>query len=437
MSRFHTVLAAALALALGASGCTSRCARVASARAALLAREPAGQRAADGVVTLPFARANALFAELLAQKPLRIALEAAELGLLRVAVPAGLAVQVREVRLEPAPAERVRLAIHLTLSDAEEELTTLTGVVELEPELVRHSADTSLVLALSPEKLLELSPDLGARPRAALARALSRWLPAPLRGKIPASALDAAVAELGQALAATTYRAVRRNLLSQLGELTRLTLRLPDLPLERTALRSLQHPVPALELELYSSLPIRPLASPASPRPNGEDITVELTASTAAELANWAIARGLAPRWYTRDLAPSPRGEFRPLFDYRAEDRAHPWKIASLQERGGCSYFLVGARAELAVRSEKLEVTVTDRQLEAAETSWLMRAAAWLKFLLTGAIDRSRRVAAHTELTIGGRTLRSEVVSAELAHDRLRFGLELRAVTTPTRAANR
>lgn len=432
MSRFHQALAVALASALCASGCTSRCARVASARTALLAREPTGPRAADGKVTLPFARANALFAELLAQRPLQVTLEAAELGPMRVAVPAGLAVQIREVRLEPAPTERLRLALTVVLRDADEELTSLRGVAELEPELVRHGTDTSLVLALAPEKLLELSPDLGPRPRAALARALTRWLPAPLRGRIPAAALDTAVAELAQSLAAITYRAVRRSLLSQLGELTRLSLRLPDLPLERTALRSMEHPIPALELELFSSLPVRALPSAQQPRASGDEITIELTASTGAELANWAIAQGHAPQWYTRDLAPSPRGEFRPLFDYRAEDRAHPWKIASLQERGGCSYFLVGASARLALRGGKLEVTVTDRQLEAAETSWLLRAAAWVKFLLTGAIDRSRRVAAHTQLTIGGRTLRSEVVAAELAHDRLRFGLRLSAVTPPT-----
>lgn len=438
MACLRALVASALLLALGASGCTSRCARVASARTELLARPAAGPgaaaRAADGRVTLPFSRANALFAELLAAKPLRVELAAAELGRWRVVVPSGLAAVVREVRLEPAPAERVRLAITLALYDADEELTTLAGVAELAPELVRRGADTALVLELRPENLLELRPDLGSRPRAALARALARWLPGPLRGRIPASALDVAVGELGQSLAAVAYQAVRRSLLPRVGELTRLTLRLPDLPLERTALRSSKLPVPALELELYSSLPVRPPPSASAPRPSGEQITVELTASTGAELANWAIAHGLAPRWYTRDLAPSPRGEFRPLFDYRADDRAHPWKIASLQERGGCSYFLVGASATMALRGGKLEVTVTDRQLEAAETSWLLRAAAWLKFQLTGAIDRSRRVAAHTELTIGGRTLRSEVVAAELQHDRLRFTLAVHAAAAPTPA---
>lgn len=65
------------------------------------------------------------------------------------------------------------------------------------------------------------------------------------------------------------------------------------------------------------------------------------------------------------------------------------------------------------------------------ETSWLLRAAAWLKYLLTGAIDRSRRVAAHTELTTGGRTLRSEVVAAELDQHRLRFALQPRAAAAP------
>ena len=47
-----------------------------------------------------------------------------------------------------------------------------------------------------------------------------------------------------------------------------------------------------------------------------------MSGSAVAELANWAIDEGHAPRWYDRSLKPTEKGEFRPRFDYVAADRA-------------------------------------------------------------------------------------------------------------------
>ena len=58
----------------------------------------------------------------------------------------------------------------------------------------------------------------------------------------------------------------------------------------------------------------------------------------------------------------------------------------------------------------------------------MIEAAAWVKYFFTGAIDRSKRVAAHTQLAIGGRTLATQVIAAQLAHDELRIGLRFDVV---------
>lgn len=152
-----------------------------------------------------------------------------------------------------------------------------------------------------------------------------------------------------------------------------------------------------------------------------------MSGSAVAELANWAIDHGHAPRWYTRSLTPSESGEFRPRFDYVAEDRAHPFKVYAFQERGGCSYFKVGVRASVAITGDKLEVIALDRALEASAANPAIEAAAWVKYFVTGSIDRSKKLAAQTQLTVGGRPLATQIVGAALDDDELRFALKFSA----------
>jgi len=48
---------------------------------------------------------------------------------------------------------------------------------------------------------------------------------------------------------------------------------------------------------------------------------------------------------------------------------------------------------------------------------------AWMKYFLTGWVDRSKQVAAHTRLVAGHRALETRVVGAALGHDELSFTL--------------
>jgi hypothetical protein len=150
--------------------------------------------------------------------------------------------------------------------------------------------------------------------------------------------------------------------------------------------------------------------------------TVELSGSTAAEVANWALDRHYLPRWYDRGLTPRPDGEFTPRFDFVADD-AHPFKIHVLQQRGGCSYFRVGVAATVGMTGELLTATATDRALETASANPVLEIAATVKYFLFGWIDQSKQLAAHTTLSVGGRTLDTRVVAAALDRGELRFGL--------------
>lgn len=412
------MLKSLLALALVTSGCGSRCKEVRSARDGLANRALVAQRGADVRVTVPFERANTLFTETLAAEPLTMVLPAPSLGPIEITIPQ-IAGTVREVRLMPGAAGKIQFAIRVEVRDAAAEVAMLSVVAEVEPRLERSDGTTALVIGFGPENLISIQPDLAPEARVSLGGAVSRWVPDRMRGKVPKVILDAATSKLGNHLTGEAYELVRGTLLKRLGELTRLHLRLPDVPIAKVDIRSTTK---LLVVDLVTDLPVR-RGLPAA-RDDATEVGVVMSGSAVAELANWSIDHGHAPRWYTRSLTPSASGEFRPRFDYVAEDRAHPFKVYAFQDRGGCSYFKVGVRAQIALSGDTLTVTALDRELEASAANPVIEAAAWAKYFITGSFDRSKKLAAHTQLTVGGRALETRVVGAALVDDELRFALK-------------
>lgn len=463
MTRISSILAAAAAAAAAATttACGSRCPEVASARDALTTRAAAPDRGRDVRVVLPFVSVNELLAATLREQPLAVPLDPPDLGPIQLVAPISLTAVVLDIELRPAAPDRVRFATHLEIRDATEPLTTLAVVAEVAPVLEHRDGADELLLRLGGDSVISLNAELPADAEAALLRAVTRWLPSALRDRIPRALLDGAARKLGAHLVGGAYDQLRRHLLSRLGERTALRLRLPDVPIRQVALRSLapsgvvaaaaassSATGGSLLVEILTDLPVRrglpalPLSAPSAPSASPSTFTVELSPSTTAELTNWAIEQGHLPRWYSRGLSPSPSGEYRPRFDYLAADDlhpaqpTHPFKIYAFQERGGCSYFRVGVEAELAMDGDRLRVTAVDRQLEASAASPLIEAAAWVKYFLFGSLDLSKRVAARTRLSIGGRSFESRVVAASLTPSELRFALQL-AVATPPAATSR
>ena len=361
---------------------------------------------------IPVERANALIAELLQAEPLSAPIDPPDLGPIELTTT--LAAHLREVRVQAAAADRVSFAIRLEIRDRDRELTTFALVTEVTPELQRTSDGATLAIGFGPANLLAVKPELGPDARRALGDALQRALP----DRIPRVMIDVAAGKLATHLTNGAYRALQATILKRAGELTRLALRLPDVPIARHAIRSTDR---TLAVDIVTDLPVR--RGLATPTTEPTDITVALSGSAVAELANWAIDRGHAPRWYSRTIEPRTDGEFRPHFDYIAEDRAHPLKVYSFQERGGCSYFRVGVRAAIAMDGEQLKATALDRELEQSSANPVIEAAAWVKYFVIGSLDRSKRVAAHTRITIGERTLETRVVEAGATNDEVRFAL--------------
>jgi hypothetical protein len=416
----------ALAVLAGlAGGCGANCAEIAARKRALTERTAVATAGPHARVRVPFARANRLLAELVRDPALRMPLQVPSLGPLTLAAPE-LTVVARGVELRPAAADQLRFAIELELDDADQPITTLTAITDVRPALVRTAEASELVAGFGPDNLRAVELQLRDQDGRALVDAVARWLPPALRGSVPRAVLDVAARKLAEYLTGRAYDALRATLLRRLGEVTALRIRLPALPIAATRVSSTPD---ALTVDLTTDLPVRrglaaaPPASAPGAGAGAGDVVVQLSESTAAELTNWSIARGHLPQHYTRGLEPRADGDYRPTFDYLAEDRRRPVKIHVFQDRNGCSYFQVGLRFDLRLAGDQLEVAVHDRLVEAADASTALEVGLWIKQLIQGSVDSSYRAAARTELTIGGRRFAARVLGAAASGDDLAFTL--------------
>lgn len=413
--RVRAIVAAILILA---NGCGSRCHEVQRARTAL-AHAGAPDRTADVRVSVPLDRANELIAELLRAEPLEAPIDVPDLGPIEVMTT--LRARLRDVRVQPGGPDKLRFAIRLEIRDDERTLTTLGLVTEVAPQLERDSDGAMLAIGFGPENLLSVKPELGRDASRALTDAVTRALPGPIRDRVPRVIIETAVNKLTTHLTDGAYRALQATLLKRVGEVTRVKLRLPDVPITKWTSHSTES---VLTVELVTDLPVRHGLVTAATEPT--EITVAIAGSAVAELANWAIDKGHAPRWYNRVIQPKTDGDFRPQFDYIVGAR-NPFKVYSFQERNGCSYFRIGVRASIAMKGEQLEATALDRDLEHSAANPVVEVAGWVKYFLVGALDRSKRVATHTRLAIGSRILETRVVDAAIQNDEVRFALKFAA----------
>ena len=430
---WRTGVALVAVAAIGAVGCASRCREIADTRRGLGSRT-AGDGGPHGRIVVPLARANDIIAGSLAEQPLEETISPALLPIhLPVRLPALLA-RVREVRVVPARPGRVGLAIRIEIRDAEREITTLGLRAEVTPRVARDGRSTRLEIGLDASSLLAVEPELGPDVNRQLADAVGRWLPDSLRRRVPRVVLERGVRELAHHLTGAVYRALRATLLARLGEVARLRLRLPDLPIAGVVVRSTAAPVEALEVDLVTDLPVRGGLGPERPgREPSDRIELRLSGSAVAEIGNWAIERGHLPRHYTRDLKPRPDGDYRPVFDWVGGRARRPLVIHIFQERGGCSYLAVGMRPELSLARGQLVVVLRDREIERTIGPATLTIGVWLTSLVSSAADTTRRIAATTRLEAGGRRFDTRVTRATLAGDELSFELEI-APRSPARA---
>lgn len=407
-------LVALVPVALG--GCHGPCGRVAHARAAATAR-PAAAPGPHLRVRVPFALVNRLVADALVDRPV-YPVELASLGPLRPLIGA-LSVVPRDVRLGPASPGHVRLTVALELRGPTGPIVTLTAGGELDPTIERDGDAVAVSLGLDPSRVDELALDLGPGLASRLGDVLAAYLPDRVRSTVPRFVIDQVAAAVAEELVTVTWSALRRTVLPAVGELTRVRFALPPVPAESIELTSTTGDDGALVLGLTTALPVR--ATAPEPWRRADAITVAAPGSALAELGNWAVASGQAPTRYARSLEPDEDGDFVPRFDWRP-DHPRPLVVDVDRVRGGCEWYAVGVAPTLLLSERGLVAGARERTFEQVLGPAYLRAAAWLKSLLQGAV--SKKVASRAVVTVGGRTALLTLRDVALDDDGLDLAVE-------------
>ena len=420
-----TVGAAAVAGGCGASTCE----RIAADREAFFARAP--QAAGPHLeAVLPFDVADGLVAAEIAKvKP--IALEIPGLG--EVGEYFGkLSVRPSSARLLPAPRGRVRFAIDLEVLQRGDRAFAMRLEVEVEPRVDLEAGRVEI--GFTPQMLKEVKPDLSGDAKRRLGGLVYRRIPKLARMLIPRSAVDRAAARAIELLVERFYAKAKHRLLPRLGELTRVVVDLPDLPLEKLELRSFKRGGGGLRLLVTTGLPVgRGIDIGAERSRIGElprdRVSLRASASALAELVNWAIAEGRVPGRYDRAGEARPDGELRPALAWELGER--PMKIVLWDLERPCMRVTMGARPRVERREGELVLGAEGAEIEDVEAAAFTELGVWFCALWKDALDITREAGSRWSFELGGERLVAEVRDAELDGDELRLGVGLAADAGP------
>lgn len=414
---------ALLALHLSVAGplvaCGAPCAEIARDRAAFLAR-PATHTASPHVqLVIPFAAADHEIARRIgAVPPARVTLP----GLNKLGLAGDrLELRLRSATLAAAPAGKAGVALSFALSDRRETWLTFDVDAHVAPRLERGSG-VSVVVEVRPQDLRSVRPRLGPGARDRLVQLLRRELPSDVRRVLPASVLVRAAEELASYALDHLFGWVRDNLLDDVGAVTRLAYRLPDLPIATVSART--DPQKALVVTANLALPVSAgLGRHPIPTRLGHAVELRVAGAAMAELVNWAMARGEVPARMDAKGRPTADGPYLAGLGWERGER--PLKVTLWREDGDCMRVVVGGTPQLSMRGGQLEVRVADGRIESVRGSALTEFGAWIQSLWADAIRVTRRFEFGSVLDIGGTKLGLSARSARLVGDDLLLTLTL------------
>ncbi len=423
MKPINSTVVLALAVAISATqiSCGTSCQQIEAARAAFVART---QQVDDPhlAVVVPFA----LVDKLLAQR-------VAELEPLRAPVAFGgklgktlqrLSVVLRQVRMVPARDDFVAFELGFDALDESEVMFTLKAVAEIEPTI--DPEERAVAIALRADSLKSVEFDLGDQAAKRLTDAIYERLdakPSFLKRTLLRSLVKLAIRKLS----AKIYELVREELLTGLGEITRLEWKLPDVPLKRVQLRSTNEGEPRMTLRALSTLPVESglnVEKLAAAPVDRDQLQVHIAGATMAELGNWAMAEGTMPNTYNEDGDADPAGNLIAGLAWQPGPR--PFKIHLWSTDDHCLQLRLGATPQVRLVDQRAELIANDGIIEQIDGPTLSKIGAWFKTVGKDAIEFSQQVAARTELFVAGRLMILEVATASLKDDVLLIGLRLR-----------
>lgn len=409
------VLAGALAGVL--AGCAAPCKKVRDDRQAFLDRSPAA-RSPHLSLSVPFAVIDQMIAaQVGALPPVRVPMPAI------AGVSSGaLALRIERVRTRPAPPGQLGFVITAALSSGKTRVLGLDIEATVTPTVDPKSGE--VVIALEGRSIRSIAPKLDRRGARELADFVWKQLPSAARMLTSKKQIEQLAAGASEELMREAFALVKRELLDDLGEITRIELDLPDMPL---AAADLSTAAEYLTIDVRTTLPVaRGLGGPGG-RVQGVHpnvVQVRIAGPTAAELANYAMETGDIPERWNMDGEPEDDG---PLYAGLAWNEAegkplllHLW---SLDE--DCAHVVMGATPRVSLAGEHLQLQTNDAKIERVEGPLKVRAGIWFSGLGRRSFAFVEQTAASFDFEVGGQPLSARVQSAALTGDELVLGLKL------------
>jgi hypothetical protein len=397
------------AVVSAAAACAPVCREMAADREAFFARR-ATSSSPHATVFVPFALGDRLIAARLA----RVAPIGAPVALPgRVgSVLGSIRLAPRRVTLRPAPADRLGLRAEIDVVAAGETLISATLDFDARPEA--DVANGRLAVGLRAGDITSARPSLGPDAVERLARAIRARLPAVAAAVLPEAEVRALARSLTDFLGAELGAAiVRSGLLAPLGEITRVAVAIPIVPIARFELGSVGGAAGGLLVGITSTLPVGASVSTAVEGVGDPaTVAVRISGDAVAEIGNWALATGRVPRRYDGAMHAKATGEFTPGLRWIAGPR--PLKILAWRVTEPCLRARVGAEPRLALAGGELVAGIDDGVVEEVRGSLLVEAGAWIKEMGADAIRFSKRAIASARVSVAGVPIEGRVTRAFL-----------------------
>lgn len=415
-------LAALLSFSALLLGCGATCDRIEEDRERFLARK--GKNAdTHAELLVPFALAERLIApQIESVKPFTVKVP----GLGSLADYFGeLSVAPTRVKLEPAAPDHVGFRLDFELRSDGKKAFAMFLETEVRPEI--DLAAGKVILGFTTEALAKTKPGIPKDAKKDLGGLIYSEIPAAARIFVPRSVVDAAAGSAIEMLVSEFYARAKEKMLPKLAETSRFELTLPDVPLASVAISSTAEGGGRLRLAIVTSLPVREgIAAPpegAAP-PSEERITIRLSGSTVAELANWAMATGIVPDRYDSKGKPKKDGELRPGLDWiRGEER--PMRVILWDLDKPCMRVTMAAKPSIRIVDEKLQIQAKDAETDDVEASAFTKVGVWFYLLWKDAMKLTQKSSSRMKIAVAGQEIEAVVEKAAVERDELALEISL------------
>jgi len=406
--------------ALLASACGPPCQSIVAKRASLKRPKPDTTRPHAQLI-VPFDKLNVLLTRGLQPVPsLKLNPAVSLLGMLT-----GITLEARSIRVVPARKGYVGIQVHLAFAGDASPVTSMTVDIEVKPTIVRDKHRVQLALGFGADTLRQVRPRFAKGVRARVTSAIERRLPSVMRNRVPKIVLVAAAGKVLAFLSQQGFALIRSQLLDRVGQLTRTLVSLPELPITEVRTSSVNYPTPSLRFDIYTSLPVvRGLDTGKRSKPVRGTLRVRVANSTIAQAANWALETGRLPKRYGDNLQPDKEGQFRPVLQWRTGNN-RPLAVHVFRTKGECMYVRAGVQPTLKLQKGEFVASYEDRKYEQVEGNLLVKFGVWLKRWLAWFGYKSKKVAAKTAVTVGGKKVQAQVTGARLGDNELRVDVAL------------